>query len=519
METIDDLSSAADEYDITAAMIGDNPDTITDVTLAGDRMLLGVAAYSMFCLWILVIVQRRTKERYHQRIIDSEKSTLIRCTSSENIRTGIDNEDHGIIMNDLETDDKSTAANRNLSKLDTAKTGETDSDTSSVTCDFVEDADEEHGGQWIELVSLVMKRMNSAATYRGTEDSAVPEANESGTRQQNVVAKGCIGETKRLWGSHSLIHLPTFDHETIKLLKLTKSLTATAAIGPAIDLLLTAVIASQMGDGAVEAFLTSKMIINLSSFLCDGMDGAQHTHVSKSIGDKDFYRAGRIVYVTTLIKIIIFFILLPLWFFFMDDIFVSIFGFDASVARIGVEYTRVYGIAYILAAIRKTYATLLDVDDHEDFNSLINALKGAALLIASVALSCFVEMELYMIGLLELLFGFVFFVIHILYPLRKKWIEPYWDGMVTPWANADIDTTKKLVSDGSIVSIGLTVAHFEVSASGCKCLGMFRSTVLLSWTNVILFHASLSCNLFLISGKFFPSSQHLQELAKLLHGF
>jgi len=253
------------------------------------------------------------------------------------------------------------------------------------------------------------------------------------------------------------------DYETTKLLQLTKSLALRAAISPTVDLLVTATIASQMGDAAVQAYLTSRTVVFLTSFVCDGIYSAAFTPISKLSGGKDFYSAGRLVHVASLIELLFSSIILyPLWFLCMDQILMVIFRVDATVAQMGLQYARVFGITHVISFLQQMYASILDVSDHEDFNTLLSASNKFAFLLAS-AVPCFSlpNLQLYIIGILELLCTLVFVAIHILYPLHKKWLEPYWDGICTCWSSADYTMTKELVINGFAVSIASTVAHFE----------------------------------------------------------
>ena len=260
----------------------------------------------------------------------------------------------------------------------------------------------------------------------------------------------------------------TLDYETTKLLQLTKSLALRAAISPTVDLLITATIASQMGDAAVQAYLTSRTVVFLTSFVCDGIYSAAFTKISKSSGGKDFYSAGRLVHVASLIEILLSSIILyPLWFLCMDQILMVIFGVDATVAQMGLQYARIFGVTHVISFLQQMYASILDVSDHEDFNTLLSASNKFAFLLAS-AVPCFLlpNLQLYIIGILELLCTLVFVAIHILYPLHKKWLEPYCDGICTCWSSADYIITKELIINGFAVSIASTVAHFEVSCNG-----------------------------------------------------
>ena len=442
VDTIDlvpDMSTAGAKAYVTS----DQQKNVSDFASVEEKMLLGVAVYSLVCLCFLLIVQRRNKEKPYLEGFDGEKSELVGQTSSGEIDT--------------------------VMKYDSIK----------------------------------------GSIFASTKGRSKLEHN-------NILQQGVTG-IKHLSRSQSFTGLISLDYETIKLLKLTKSLAARAAINPAIDLLLSATITSQMGDGAVQAYLTSKMVVSLTSFACDGIIGAQYTFVSKLVGDKNFYLAGRFVHVATLAGIIIFSMLFPLWYFFMDDILQSIFGFDAAVARMGLEYTRVYGIAHILILSQQVYASILDVNGHEDFNTLIYASKGVVLLSATVALGYFMKVQLYMIGLLELLFGLLFFAIHVVYPFKKRWICPYWNGVITLWTNADMETTKVLLSNGFLVSIASTVAHFEVSF-GLHLTMQTSCLLFVHPANLMLFYTFFPCNLCCASGKFCPSSQPLRGLTKLLLG-
>jgi hypothetical protein len=148
----------------------------------------------------------------------------------------------------------------------------------------------------------------------------------------------------------------------------------------------------------------------------------------------------------------------------MHDILCSYFGLNETVAQIGLGYTYFYGITSLITTVQQAYETLLDVDDHEDFNAIMYAVRSVALLLVTGALLlCVDQVQLYMLGVLELFCGVFCFIIHILYPYRKQWISIYWEGIVACWTSDDRDMTRKLLSDGFTVSIGSTIAHFEVS--------------------------------------------------------
>lgn len=391
------------------------------IVLVGDQLAIVVIFYSLVCLLILIVIVRRRRH--------VGKNDPI-CLDASNIEE---------TSNEEETTTISTSFDS----------------TSNINVDLEGDPKDS-----IEMISLIDKPH--------AIDSIAESHTEIMTSESATVVE--CEKSSRLGTLTSYIARWTPDSETIKLLNLTKSISARGAINPATNLLLSAVISSQIGDETVAAFMASKLIVDITtSFLCDCIIKAQYTCVSQAVGDKNFYLAGRLVHVTALmVGAMTLLLLMPFWYFFMHDILCSYFGLNETVAQIGLGYTYFYGITSLIITIQQAYETLLDVDDHEDFNAIMYAVRSVALLLVTGALLlCVDQVELYMLGVLELFCGVFCFIIHILYPFRKQWISVYWEGIVARWTSGDRDMTRKLLSDGFTVSIGSTIAHFEVSLFLC----------------------------------------------------
>ncbi len=387
------------------------------IVLVGDQLVIVVLCYSMVCLLILVAFVRRRRHAGKDDALYLDGSNIEGITDEEETPTISTSFDSTSIINvDLEGDRKDS----------------------------------------IEMISLIDKPYSI---------DSIAESLTKIITAEPISTVECE-KPSRLGTLMSYFARLTPDSESVKLLNLTKSISARGAINPATNLLLSSVISSQIGDETVAAFLASKLIVDItSSFLCDCIVKAQYTYVSQAVGDKNFYLAGRLVHVTALlVGAMTLLLLIPFWYVFMYDILCSYFGLDEAVARIGLGYTYLYGITSLIITVQQTYETLLDVDNHEDFNAFMYVVRSVTFLLVTGSLLLVVDqVELYMLGLLELFCGVFCFIIHILYPLRKQWISSYREGIVACWTRDDLAMTRKLLSDGFTVSIGSTVAHFEVS--------------------------------------------------------
>jgi len=257
-----------------------------------------------------------------------------------------------------------------------------------------------------------------------------------------------------------------FDYETWQVAKLSTSLCATAAMEPLMELSVTAMMDAWLGDDAVDAYLTSRMVIHMTSFVCEGLVKAQYTFCAQAIGQSNHYLAGRYVHIALLTEWILgLFVYLPLWYNAMEHILLYIFKFDPVVANLGRQYAQIYGFNRLLMISRDTYESLLDIDGHEDYNTKMDALQGITMvtIIATFGKLFPHHLTITIIGLVELCVYITFTILHVTYAKRQGWLHHFWSGMTCRWSyNSDIITTKSLLNNALIISVGRSLEKFKV---------------------------------------------------------
>jgi len=254
----------------------------------------------------------------------------------------------------------------------------------------------------------------------------------------------------------------TWNEETTKIIKLTRSLLVYEAISPAVAIAITALIAWKIGDDAVEVYLTTSIIVSLSSFVLDGLTEAEYTYTANAIGDKNFLLAARYVHIGILTQLIIGAILMPAWYLGTGYILQKVFSFEYAVAQLGSNYIKVSGFTRLIQVFYQSYGTILYSDDHEDFMMVVTALAGTFQVLLVLVAGSFIQLNLVYLGFCELLSVTLWFIFSIVYARKKLWLNPYWDGMLKCWSLSDIPETKAIISSGFILSLGTTLATVEL---------------------------------------------------------
>jgi Na+-driven multidrug efflux pump len=271
-------------------------------------------------------------------------------------------------------------------------------------------------------------------------------------KYNNVCGSLCCGS----WRSRLLDLLPQLDDESQHILKLSKSLCLTAAMEPGIELGITIMMDTWLGDNAVDAYLTSRMVIHMTSFVCEGLIKAQYTLCAQAIGSSGsgrhgdntngngfgFALAGKYVHTAIVMELLLGLgVYLPLWYTTMHWILVHIFRFDDTVAALGQAYAKWYGWSRLLLIVRDTYESLLDIHGHEDFNTTVDALQGTTLLLLVFTIGAlssgpssssdsdshqYLSLSLTVVGMAELCVFATFSVLHIWYACyRKGWLTVF----------------------------------------------------------------------------------------------
>jgi hypothetical protein len=405
----------------------------------GFLMLSLVVGYSALCGMALVLVYSRTQQKRQRSVSDKAK---------------LDRGDFEVVctIDGCQDDDAADFGDLELSEMPTACTSPTSTmDLESLSLAKPVPLSPTKGAAPVSFdrrtsATLSVNSLSSSdeSLEKGTT-SAKCRLRESKTESLTTYSpsKQPLQVERPSWTTHILVALIEFwsrifvwNEETSKILKLTRSLLVDEAIGPVTEILMVALITRTISDDAVEVYLTTRIIVGLSSFVLDGLTEAQHTFTANAIGDKNFHLAGRYVHVGILAQCVISAVLLPFWYFGIGFALQQVFGFDPEVAQLGAAYVRIYAFTRIVEAFYDSYGTILYSDDHEDFMMLMQGLSGGSQLLLVLFIGCFAELSLATIGLCELACMITFFAVNVWYSRRHNWLNPYWGGLRELWTKS-----------------------------------------------------------------------------------
>eukprot|EP00543_Licmophora_paradoxa_P007576 CAMPEP_0202453496 /NCGR_PEP_ID=MMETSP1360-20130828/11460_1 /ASSEMBLY_ACC=CAM_ASM_000848 /TAXON_ID=515479 /ORGANISM="Licmophora paradoxa, Strain CCMP2313" /LENGTH=743 /DNA_ID=CAMNT_0049072605 /DNA_START=9 /DNA_END=2240 /DNA_ORIENTATION=+ len=259
-----------------------------------------------------------------------------------------------------------------------------------------------------------------------------------------------------------LVALAEWNYEMRRIVKLAIPYALSGLIGGLFETVSVALVAHFLGTDAVAAFTIVDLVLGLSSEFFGGLLSTEGTLCSHAIGAKNPKLAGQYVQVCVFIFTIAMIPNMIFWYYLVDDV-ILLFGFSPHVAKIGFDYAVVLLFHQWLKGMATAYEGLLEVIEREQWCTFITMVEGivSTSLVALILILRGKETTLQEIGLINLGVGILVFVFNVWYTCYKGWMSPYLEGMVGSLAISNRRTLGNVVKTAIPLAFGYLLQYGE----------------------------------------------------------
>jgi hypothetical protein len=290
-------------------------------------------------------------------------------------------------------------------------------------------------------ISLASERSHMASIIDDITPNDAADANDPGLGNVFVsidsaqtmsgfgVKLGCLSSPVE-----ALLTLAEPETEIRRVIRLAAPLTLGAVSEPLFRLITAVFISNYLGLESMIAFvlvvlfvrltseqLSGAIIDSLSSFVQDVL------HTNESDGT---FLAGQYVQHGIVLQVILGVPTLAAWALTMDKVVYWLVQSD-EIASIAQDYTRVVVLNYLAQAVGRTCTVVFHICGYEHFESIIDFSASALTMLAVCCIVSLVdEVNLPMLGYVQVLTGVAACMAKVAYPILRGWVRPFQKGML-----------------------------------------------------------------------------------------
>lgn len=218
------------------------------------------------------------------------------------------------------------------------------------------------------------------------------------------------------------------DKESKRLLQLCWPLTLSSGLGAFFEVLSVSIIANYLGTNTLTAYVVTDLLIGLTDTFLTGPADALNTLCSHAIGAENYNLAGQYVQIAAILYLIVGVPALGFWYVWIGDI-VSLMGLD-NVADIVSHYTTIVVWHYLISGLFRGYYVLLDISGYVRIGAIFDIVYMFTNVSMLWALCAYWDgINLFWIGVIELINAITFFTIFTILVACKGWIAPFTKGI------------------------------------------------------------------------------------------
>ena len=218
------------------------------------------------------------------------------------------------------------------------------------------------------------------------------------------------------------------DKESKHLLELCWPLTLSSGLEAFCEVLSVSIIANYLGTNTLTAYVVTDLLIGLTDTFLTGPADALNILCSHAIGAENYNLAGQYVQIAAVLYLIIGVPALGFWYFFIGKI-VSLMGLD-NVADIVSHYTTIVVWHYLISGLFRGYRVLLDISGYVRIGAIFDIVYMFTNVSILWTLCAYWDgINLFWIGVIELINSVIYFTIFIILVACKGWISPFTKGI------------------------------------------------------------------------------------------
>lgn len=251
------------------------------------------------------------------------------------------------------------------------------------------------------------------------------------------------------------------DYETGRLLRLGIPLTISEIADAIWDSITVAVLSNYIGTNELTAYVLANLLLGISDTFTGGISGSLETVCSHAVGAGNYKLVGEYLQIATVSYVIIGSPFLLVWCFYMDDVLLWM-GVGEEIATIGLDYTRIAIVSYLLEGIGDGCNTILDITGKEVFGSILDIVHGAIDCIIVWILAANLEgFSLFHVGIVHASTELVFFLLWFVIAACKGWLDLFWEGMFKTFALKNKPAVSNLVRTSLPLCFGELLEYGE----------------------------------------------------------
>ena len=230
-----------------------------------------------------------------------------------------------------------------------------------------------------------------------------------------------------------LIDIADYDTESKRIFKLAIPFVFDAVLETILDNIDVALVANFIGTDAVAAYVVSDLFISMTDELIGGIADAQGTLCPHALGAGNNALCAQYVQIGVMMFIMVSAPLLLMWCFLMDNALLW-FGLSPEIAELGLQFTRVSAIDYLLSGISESVIGLLEITDHEAWVAIVSLVFGVIDILAVALLVTMWEAQLTSVAWLHFAVGVLYSAFSLIVATRKGWYRQFYKGLFGSFA-------------------------------------------------------------------------------------
>jgi Na+-driven multidrug efflux pump len=164
-----------------------------------------------------------------------------------------------------------------------------------------------------------------------------------------------------------------------------------------------------------------------------GIGDAQGTLCPHALGAGNNTLAGQYVQIGILVFLIASLPILAFWCFFIDRAILW-YGLSPHVAKIGLEWTRIAALHFLIAGVSESVVGLLEISDHEAWVAIVDIVFGLLDAAATALTVTTWKVTLSTVAWIHLASEVIFFIFVVVAATSKGWYRQFYKGLIGTWA-------------------------------------------------------------------------------------
>jgi hypothetical protein len=229
-------------------------------------------------------------------------------------------------------------------------------------------------------------------------------------------------------GFDRLLTIAEWDKETKRIIGLAIPFSLSAVCKGVFLTVRVGLVAHYLGTESVAAYTIVDLVLGLTQEFFGGFALTVASLGSQAVGSKNYKLAGEYVQISVILFTVFFIPNILFWMFLTDDV-VKLFGFDDNTARIAQSFADFFVFQQLVDGFFEAFGSLLEVIDHERFAVFMQIASELVMTMIILAFLLTQSITLADVGLIQLIITICAFGLTTSLALWFGWMKKYTEGM------------------------------------------------------------------------------------------